>query len=401
MVQSYLEALKSALRSLRSNKLRSFLTMLGVIIGTFAVIGLVSIVHGLKAEIKSEIIGLGAETLDMVPTETGKGGGFGPAGMLASFTKKEAEAVRQNATTLEYFTEIYEVPGRFSRGQKEEKSLLLGVNPSYFKIRNKKTTEGRLLTQSDEKRRAKVIVIGEGLEKSLFGGSSAIGKTLKANGETFEVVGVFEKETMKFGNIDINKAAYIPARTTEKGFPNAKIHEMVAKVRDGVSVEESEHEVEHILRKERKGKEFSVLTQKDMMDLLDRITGIISTALAGVASISLLVGGIGIMNIMLVSVTERTREIGLRKALGAENSDILAQFLIEAVVLCLVGGVLGVAVSEGVSFVLTKQTEIPSLIDLPTILAALGFSITVGLIFGTAPAIKAAKLDPIEALRHE
>lgn len=401
MLQTYTEAVKSALRSLRANKLRSFLTVLGVVIGTFAVIGLVSIVSGLKAEIKSEIVGLGAEMLDIIPSSTEGEAGFGMGGLLSSFEAGEVEAIREKATKLEYLSEIYQLMGNLSWGKNKEKGFLIGVTPDYFKARGKKEEIGRLFTESDSAKKAKVVVLGDGMSSELFGRVSPLGKVVKVNGEPFEVIGVFEKETMKMGNLDINKASYIPAATTEKVFPETRIKEIFAKAKSPELVEEAAREVERILREERKDEDFSVLTQEDMIEFLDRITGMISLALAGVASISLLVGGIGIMNIMLVSVTERTKEIGLRKALGAEDRDILAQFLIEAVVLCLLGGIVGIAVAEVGSFLVTKYTELPSLIDIPTILSALGFSITVGLIFGTAPAIKAAKLDPIEALRHE
>jgi len=382
-MQTYLEALKSALRSLRANKLRSVLTTLGVVIGTFSVIGLVSIVSGLEAEIKSEIVGLGAETLDIIPTDTSKGGGIMAGGMMSSFS------------------ETYQLAGNFSRGKREERSFLIGVTPEYFKIRNKGTAAGRLFSETDSAKRAKVLVIGEGLATELFGTRALFGKTIKANGVPFEVIGVLEKESMKMGNIDLNKTSYIPARTTQQVFPEAKVNEIIAKVKPSETVAGAAREIERILEDERGDEGFSVLTQKDMMDLIDRITGIISLALAGVASISLLVGGIGIMNIMLVSVTERTKEIGLRKALGAEDKDILAQFLIEAMVLCLLGGIIGVVVAEAGSLLVTRYTDLPSMVDPTTVGVALLFSITIGLIFGTAPAIKAAKLDPIEALRHE
>ncbi len=400
-MQTYLEALKSALRSLRANKLRSVLTTLGVVIGTFSVIGLVSIVSGLEAEIKSEIVGLGAETLDIMPTDTSGGGGMMGGGMMSSFSAKETQALRERATKLEYFSETYQLIGNFSHGKREERSFLIGVTPDYFKIRNKGATVGRLFTKADAAKRAKVLVIGEGLATELFGTRSPLGKTIKANGTPFEVIGVLEKESMKMGNIDLNKTSYIPARTTRQVFPEAKVNEIVAKVKPSETVANAAREIELILEDERGDKGFSVLTQKDMMDLIDRITGIISLALAGVASISLLVGGIGIMNIMLVSVTERTKEIGLRKALGAEDKDILIQFLIEAMVLCLLGGIIGVVVAEAGSLLVTRYTELPSMVDLTTVGAALAFSLAIGVIFGTAPAIKASKLDPIEALRRE
>ena len=400
-MQAYSEAIKSALRSLRANKLRSFLTILGVVIGTFAVIGLVSIVSGLKAEIKSEVVGLGAEMLDIIPQSTEGEVGFGMASILSSFEVGEVKAIRKKTTKLEYLSEIYQLMGNLSWVKNEEKGFLIGVTSDYFKARGKREQSGRLFTKSDSAKKAKVIVLGDGMSSELFGRVSPLGKTVKVNGEPFEVIGVFEKETMKMGNLDINKASYIPASTTERVFPETKIREILAKAKSPELVEGASREVERILREERKDKDFSVLTQEDMIEFLDRITQMISIALAGVASISLLVGGIGIMNIMLVSVTERTKEIGLRKAVGAEDRDILAQFLIEAVILCLLGGLIGIAIAEASSFLVTKYTELPSLIDPPTILAALGFSVTVGLIFGTAPAIKASKLDPIEALRHE
>lgn len=400
-IQKYLEALKSALRSIRSNKLRSFLTVLGVVIGTFAVIGLVAIVSGLKAEIKTEIVGLGAETIDIVPADAKKSGGFSSGAMLSSFTAAESDAIKRQAQSLEFYSETYQLMGNYSWGKKEESSFLVGITADYFKIRNRHADLGRLFTNADSEKRARVVVIGEGLTAALFGQASPVGKTIKINGTPFEVIGVLEKETIKIGGADINKAAYIPAATAKQTFSEAKIQEIVAKVGPWATVDEAVREVEQILKKERPDKDFSVLTQKDMIALLDRITGMISVALAGIASISLLVGGIGIMNIMLVSVTERTKEIGLRKALGAEDRDILAQFLIEAIVLCLMGGLIGVLVAEAESILVSKYAQLPSMIDLPTILAALGFSITVGLIFGTMPAVKAARLDPIEALRHD
>ncbi len=395
----YLENFKIALSSLWAHKVRAFLTVLGILIGVFSVIMVIALVTGLKDDIRGMIVSLGGDVLDIVPVEME---GFRPAQMMNTFEEKDIEALKEQPQLFKYISEVYEFSGTFEHKDEKMFGFGIGVEPSYFKIREKGAQAGVLFGKLEQRGAKRAVVIGTGVAEELFGSDRrSLSKKIKINGKEFEVIGVLEEEDFRMGGFDINDSVYIPSTTAEQAFSEARFSEIFVKLHSEAEVESATKEIEKILNKVRGKDKFSIMAQEDMLKVVDQVTGLITAALAGLASISLLVGGIGIMNIMLVSVTERTKEIGIRKAVGASEQHILVQFLTEAIALTLLGGVIGLALVSAVSVVINKYTGISSLVNWQTVVGAVGFSVAVGVIFGTAPALRASRLDPIEALRYE
>jgi len=395
----YLENFKIAISSLWAHKVRAFLTVLGILIGVFSVIMVIALVTGLKDDIRSMIVSLGGDVLDIVPMQTE---GFHPGQMTTTFEEKDIEALKERSDLYKYISEVYEFGGTFEYKDKQVIGFGIGVEPSYFKIREKQAQVGNLFEKSEHRGAKRLAVIGSGVAEKLFSSlERSLGKKIKINGKEFEVTGVLEEEDFKMGGFDINDATYIPSTTADQTFSEARFSEIFVKLYSEAEVKSVTKEIESILNKVRGKDKFSIMAQEDMLEVVNQVTGLIAAALVGLASISLLVGGIGIMNIMLVSVTERTKEIGIRKAVGADERHILIQFLTEAIALTLLGGVAGLGLVSAVSVVINKYTGISSLINWQTVLGSVGFSVLVGVVFGTAPALRASRLDPIEALRYE
>ena len=401
----FLENLSLAFSAIWANKARAFLTILGVVIGVFAVIMIVAITAGLKDEIVGMVASLGSDVLDIMPSDIGEGEGFnmGSSPALNSFSEKEAKEFKEKTKNmLPLQSRLYQLGGKFQYQGIQVKGFVMGAEPDYFAIRRKEPIEGTLFNESDERSKAKVAVLGLAAAEELFGSAKrAIGKEIKVNSKEVKVVGVLEKEELGFVGFDMNKSVYLPSSTTANLFEEARIMEIFVKAENEAKVPETKRALEKIMSEIRPDGEYSIFTQETIMQLVNKITGLITSALAGLASISLLVGGIGIMNIMLVSVTERTREIGIRKAVGATNTNILTQFLIEAVALCLTGGLVGFVIASGVSVLLTRYVGFPTLISWQTVVGSFSFSVLVGVVFGIVPAFRAAHKDPIEALRYE
>lgn len=394
-----LENIKMALASIWDNKVRSFLTLLGIMIGVFAVITIVALGSGLRDRIGSMVASMGANVLDIVPGKAE--GGHGPPGMFGEFSAKDIEAMRE-PEGIEYVAETIQAQVQAKFRSKEMGTYLVGTQPEYFKILETEIIAGESFTSADVSHRNRVAVVGLSLAETLFGSAErAIGREFTIGGKRVRVVGVLEEQDIQFGGINADEFIYAPATITQALAGVSNIREVIAKVRDDTDQDQTIKELEKALKKVRGNNEFTVMTQEGIMKTVDEILGIITAALAGIAAISLLVGGIGIMNIMLVSVTERTKEIGIRKALGATDGQILIQFLSEAIVLCLVGAAIGLGLSTGTSVLIERLVNFPPIINFQTVLAACAFAILVGVVFGTAPALKAAKKDPIEALRHE
>lgn len=400
----FLENFSIALSALWANKVRSVLTVLGVVIGVFAVIMIVAITAGLKGEIAGMIASLGSDILDIIPTKIGEGQfNFASSPALSGFSESEVlEFEEKTKGLLKAQSPLYEVGARIAYQNRDIKGFVIGAKGDYFAMRNKKAIAGELFNKTDERLKEKVAVLGLTAAEQLFGTPPrAINRKIRISGKEVLVKGVLEKEELGFGSFDINQSVYLPASIVPLLFEGARVMEIFVKASSEAQVPATKRTLTRIMQEIRPDGEFSIFTQETIMNLVDQITGLISAALAGLASISLLVGGIGIMNIMLVSVTERTREIGIRKAVGATNTHILIQFLIEAVVLCLLGGLIGLLVAGLISFLITRYTELPALITPQTVLGAFSFSVIVGVVFGLTPALRAARKDPIEALRYE
>jgi putative ABC transport system permease protein len=399
------EAIKISLEALRANKIRSFLTMLGIIIGVTSVILLISIGTGLKTYITEQLEGLGADSLFVIPGEFeiapggGGAGGMPGAGISASkFTFDHINDLKREAKTIKTDMAYTENNGTMKYKGKSHVTQVAGVGPDYQEIRNQKVSLGSFFTPSQYNSAKRVVVLGKSVADDLFGQENPVGKKITVSDQRYIVLGVLE-EKGAFGSLDLDDQVFIPATTAMRQFDMEYIQSLWVQSQSVDSISQTKKEIEKILGKSLDEDEFSILDTKSILGVISRVLGVLTTALGGIAAISLLVGGIGIMNIMLVSVTERTREIGLRKAIGATPKDILIQFLIEAVVLSFLGGLMGIILGVGGAVVIGRfftTTVTPWAVAL-----AFGVSAIVGVVFGVAPAAKAAKLNPIDALRYE
>lgn len=398
------ETIKLALTALQANKLRSILTMLGVIIGVTSVILLTSIGSGLQNYLNEQFETLGANVLIVMPGGFGsEGGGIGslagpPNFQGSKLTMSHVRDLEKIGRPLEAVAPIFELASKATYQNTSSTVTLIGTTDQYSKVRKFNIAKGRGLTRPDLDSARRVAVIGPSLAEKLFGSVDPLGKEITLVQRRFEIVGIAEKYGSMLG-FDVDKTAYIPITTAQKvvGFEN--LMEIMIKVDSKENIDQAQQITEaYFLRKMTKD-DFSIIDQRQLLNTINQILGVLTLALGGIAAISLIVGGIGIMNIMLVSVTERTREIGLRKAVGATPKAILTQFLIEAIILSCGGGLIGVILGGSLSLALGKF--IPTAITFWSVLLAFGVSALVGIIFGVAPAAKAAKLNPIEALRYE
>ena len=400
------ENVKIALRAIWANKIRASLTMLGVIIGVAAVITLIAMGEGVKAGVTSEIEAIGSNIIVVLPGKvlSDKEGLAGMAGMagISSLTLDDKEAIKKEIDLIQNVSAIMLVSGDFVYQEKKAIPMLIGGEPDleFAGLYNIKT--GRFLSDQDVEDKKRVVVIGQTIVKDLFETEDPLGKKIEINKIEFEVIGTMETESLSTVGIDANLLAVIPISVSKELFETDRINRILMQAKTKENVEQIQKQVKELLISRHKGKEdFSVLTQEDILKMFEKVIGLITSLLSGIAAISLMVGGIGIMNIMLVSVTERTREIGIRKAMGATSGNILAQFLTEATVISLLGGGIGIVLSGVASTVISKISPIVPHITFFAIILAFCISCAVGIIFGVAPAIKAARKDPIEALRYE
>ncbi len=392
------ETIQSSFTAISANKLRSALTILGIVIGVTSVILLVALVSGLQSYITNQIEGLGSNLLFVIPGKIG--GARSPGGVqvnklklshvndLNSKLSQEADVcgVVQKTGTLKY------------TNKKDEGASVFGVQANYTKIISLEIEKGRFFTNSEANSGRRVAVIGTSAIRVLFDGGQPLGKTIDVSGIKYTVIGITEPRGSIFG-IDQDNSVLIPLTSAQKQFGTDQLNTIYISANSPDKVKSVQEKAKAIIAKSLSEDEFSIMSQEQTLSTINQITSTLSVALGGIAAISLLVGGIGVMNIMLVSVTERTREIGLRKALGAKPSDIRNQFLIEAVTLSALGGIVGIAL--GVLFSTLINHFIQTSITPWSIIISFAFSMAVGVIFGVAPAIRASRLNPIEALRYE
>ena len=399
-----LEILRVALTSILANKMRSLLTALGVVIGIAAVITMVALGEGAQRAVQNRLAGLGINLLTVRPGQSFFGGvGRGQA----KLTIDDAEALRDHGGSILAVAPELESRFQVEHGSENANLSIMGTWPSYFEVQNFQLAEGRLFTPAEDRGRRRVAVLGALAGDSLGTTSAALlGQTIRIRGVPFSVIGVLaEKGSAGFFNPD--ESVYIPLGTAQlRVMGTDALRSIGVQATTERDMGEAMVEIDQVLRREHRiapgaDPDFNVRDQATLLSTFQETTQTFSFLLAGIAAISLLVGGIGIMNIMLVSVTERTREIGLRKAVGARKRDILLQFLIESMVLCLAGGALGLAVGAAGSELLHRMAGWDVAVAPEAVLLAFGFSAAVGIFFGLWPARRAAGLDPIEALRYE
>jgi macrolide transport system ATP-binding/permease protein len=401
------ENVRSAARSLLQNKMRAVLTILGILIGVGAVIAMVSVGQGATAGVTQRIQGLGSNFLTITPGSASVGGVRQGFGSVSTLTLDDAAAIKSSIPNI-----IGVEPESNSRQQvKYQKNnwntSLTGTSPDYPLVRNWKVTSGVFFTDEDNRSKRSVVVLGQDVVTNLFGDADPVGRTVKIGGSNFRVIGVLEKKGAGGGFFSQDDTAIIPINTMYTRFRHQKdVRSMGVTATDKEHLDQVKADITALLEQRHKiqdgaADDFSLITQQDVLQTVQGVSQIMTLLLGAIGGISLLVGGIGIMNIMLVSVTERTREIGIRKALGARRRDILAQFLVEAIILSGLGGLLGWALGAVAAQLISKLGSMAVSITVGTVGLAIGFSIAVGLFFGIYPARKASRMDPIQALHFE
>jgi putative ABC transport system permease protein len=398
-----LDSFNVSIEALRLNKVRSALTMLGVIIGVMSVILLVSMGEGARRYIYEELGTLGTNLLIITPGKTATKGGFHPpvAGAVRKLIYDDAIALRKRVGYLTDAVPIIFGTGKIKYHNLSRDTSIVGCTEEYFRVRNLNIEIGSFISSADVDTKRRVVVLGRTVKRELFGDINPLGKMVTLNDARYRVIGVMERKGVALG-FDIDDIVFIPTTSAQELFDTDSLFQIVTRVGRAEYLEEAEEQIRNILIKRHNNNEdFTIISQDEMISVMGKILNIMTGVLAGIAGISLLVGGIGIMNIMLVSVKERTKEIGIRKAVGARKRDVMQQFLIEAVSLSLTGGVVGIGVGIGLALLVPRFTFLPTKISLWSVTIAFLFSAAVGIFFGVYPARKAATLDPIQALRYE
>ncbi len=394
------ESLRIALRTLGANRVRSALTMLGVVVGVAAVILLVSIGTGVKTVVTGQLEGLGSNLVFVIPQNIGSlrgARGPSPFAIRKPLTHDDANLVAERLGSSAIVVPVLTANVSMNAGKRAWRASMAAGNALGTQVFTATLKSGRHYTNSEWLNSARVVALGSEVSEALFPGQDPVGRRVDIQGQRFTIVGTYQPKGGSFAGSEDNQI-YIPSTTGQRLLGTKKLTQIVIKSRDPGQVEAVKARAEQALRP-KFGDDFTVLTQRQTLGILSTLLGTLTAMLAGIAAISLLVGGIGIMNIMLVSVSERTREIGIRKAVGARTHDILSQFVIEAMVLSAMGGIAGIAV--GLAAAVIVRAWVPVEMSVGTIALAFAFSAGVGVFFGVYPAIRASRLDPIEALRYE
>jgi putative ABC transport system permease protein len=408
MLDSLLMNVRVAFVALRTNMMRSVLTTLGIIIGVMSVILTVAVGNGAKQQVLDSVNSLGTNMAIIWPVPDGGGRTVANSGRL---TLRDAEAIRRSIDGVTLMAPQLRIGVQAVAGAANANTSLIGMTPDYAALTNTQVRDGRMIGPEDMRTAARVIVIGATVARKLFGNADPIGQTVRVNRVPMLVVGLLESKGDGVGG-DQDDLILTPISTARQRLGGLNlvspdsVHVLFIQFQEGLSVEDSREDLKRVLRARynvRTGDvdPFTIRTTEEFIRESQNITGIFQMILVAIASISLLVGGIGIMNIMLVSVTERTREIGLRMALGARKTDIQNQFLVESAVLCVIGGAIGIAIGLLCAQVFTHYTGWPAFVGAPIVALAVAFSALIGIVFGFLPARRAARMNPIEALRHE
>ncbi len=404
---NFKESIITAFSALLANKLRSLLTMLGIIIGVAAVITMIAIGEGSQKVVMERIQSMGSNLIFVSPGAF-RGGGMVVVqfGTSVRLKNSDAEAIKQHSNKIEAVVPEFNRNAQIKYANKNWNSRIIGTTPDYESVRNFPTTNGRFFTNAEERTSAKVAVLGVTVVDNLFSGIDPIGQIIRIAGQSFQVIGVLEKKGQS-GFMNPDDQILVPLSTAQRRlFGVDYLSQITVKVPDQSVNDEAFLDIERILRKEHRlrddqDNDFSIRNQADLITTFQETQQTFTFLLAGIAAVSLIVGGIGIMNIMIVSVTERTKEIGIRKAIGARKKDILSQFLIESVAMSIFGGGIGILVGITASYLLSAYGNLSPIISINSIVVSFLFSSFVGIFFGIYPAWKAAMANVIDALRYE
>jgi putative ABC transport system permease protein len=409
---TWLASIRIALRALRVNKLRSTLTMLGIIIGVAAVITMIGVGTGAQARVEEQIKALGSNLIMLLPGSVTSGGARMGAGSRNTLTEDDSYAIQREIQEVQAAAPQLRGTGQVVAGNSNWSTVFYGVTPEHFEVRNWVIASGKGFDAADLAGSAKVALLGETVIRNLFGDGDPLGQVIRIRKVPFVVIGTLGRKGQSLLGQDQDDVILMPistARNRVLGGNTAKqrtVGSVFVKVREEADMSEVEGQIRNLLRQRHRiqagqDDDFTLRNLSEVLQAQEQSSRIMTMLLAAVASVSLLVGGIGIMNIMLVSVTERTREIGLRMAVGARGRDILMQFLVEAVTLALIGGLLGIVLGVGGSYAIGHFAEWRTELNLQAIALAVGFAAAIGIFFGFYPARKASRLLPIEALRYE
>ncbi|MDI6448681.1 ABC transporter permease [Anaerobaca lacustris] len=392
-----------ALREIRRNVMRSFLTVLGIVIGVASVITMVTLGNGATQHVTTQIASMGSNLLMVTP---GRRMGPGQQGMAPAFKGEDAQAIAREIGSVSAVAPVSTGAATAIFGNENWSTSVTGTTSEFIALRNMALDSGRNFTTSEAHAGAAVCIVGQTVREKLFGSQDPVGQRIRLGSLSFQVIGLLAAKGQSMGQ-DQDDLVIVPLRTFQRRISgNQDVRLIQVSVRDGASTEKAQQDIRLLLRDRRRlaaGEEdnFQVMDTKEISTMLTGATQVLTGLLGAVAAVSLVVGGIGIMNIMLVSVTERTREIGTRLAIGAMEREVLLQFLVEAVALSSLGGLFGILLGLGASFGLKSVLQVPFVFDPGIAIIAFLFSAAVGVVFGYFPALKAARLDPIDALRHE
>ena len=401
---SILENFKTALKSLWANKMRSFLTLLGMVIGVYAVVTLLSMAQGIQKQISDQVEGLGPRTILILPGESSESGSFNIAAQLAPSTLRLSDItlLKNEGNLLETSSIDYAIllGGILQKDSQKASVLPMGATPGIaVNLGYKKIIEGREMTSSDINEKARIIFINQSVADKL---QAKVGDGVILNKLNFMVTGIYmDPDTAGLSPADSQNVALIPVTVAQEILGSDLINRIIVKATDVKKVDEAKAQVISLISRQHGAADFTVLLSSDLLKSVTKITDILKYAVVGIAAISLLVGGIGIMNIMLVTVSERTREIGIRKAVGATEGAIMLQFLIESVVLTVIGAIIGIGLATVTTTVAARYSPLEPLITWQTIAIAVGMGAIAGIVFGFFPAARAARQNPIQALRYE